>query len=83
MMVRIKILGSGIGVDKVELDGKDITQALTEIEVKISSSITEVKLTLLAEVDAELEANLLALEKAGYTRFGTLDHPRGRFVRIK
>jgi hypothetical protein len=83
MMVRIKILGSGIGVDKVELDGKDITQALTEIEVKISTSITEVKLTLLAEVDAEFEANLLALEKVGYTRFGTLENPRGRFVRIK
>jgi hypothetical protein len=81
-MVRIKILGSGIGVDKVELDGKDITQSLTAIEVKISDSITEVKLTLMAEVDAEIEAGLLALEKAGHTRFGTLNNPRGRFVRI-
>jgi hypothetical protein len=82
-MVRIKILGSGIGVDKVELDGKDITQSLTGIEIKITSSTTEVKLTLLAEVDAQIEANLLSLEKEEHVRFKTLSHPRGHFLRMK
>lgn len=82
-MVRLKVLGSGIGVDRIELDGKDITQSLTEVEIKISSTITEVKLTLLAEVDVDLEANLLNLEKAQHVRFNSLDRIKSHFVRIK
>jgi hypothetical protein len=83
-MVRIRILGSGVGADKIELNGSDITHSVTAFEIKASASqLTEIKLTLIAEVDVEVEASLLALEKAEHVRFSTLSNPRGAFIRSR
>jgi hypothetical protein len=67
----------------VEIDGKDITQSLTEIEIRITGSGAEAKLTLLAEIDAEIEASLLSLEKAEHVRFNSLYPSTTRFLRVK
>lgn len=83
-MVRIKILGSSIGPDKIELNDRDITDSIVAYEIKASAeSITTVKLILIAEVDLELEASLVALEKARHVRFATLSNPRGKFIPVK
>jgi hypothetical protein len=83
-MVRIKILGSDSGINKIELNGQDITTSVAGFEISAShNSIAEVKLTLMADVDVELEANLLDLEKAGHVRFRSLANPRATFVRTR
>jgi hypothetical protein len=83
-MVRIKMLGSDTGVNKIELNGQDITKSVAAFEINANqNSIAEVKLTLMADVDVELEASLLDLEKIGHVRFRSLATPRAAFVRTR
>jgi hypothetical protein len=82
-MVRIKMLGSDTGVNRIELNGQNITTSVAAFEISASSnSIAEVKLTLMADVDVELEASLLDLEKVGHVRFHSLAGPTA-FVRTR
>jgi len=70
-----------INKEKIELDGMNITDHVTGIEIEIFDA-TKVVLTLIADVEAEIEADLLRLEKKDHARFdGLNDKPR--FVRVR
>jgi hypothetical protein len=73
--MRVKITGATI-----ELDGKDVSESVRAMEIKITPDGSEVILTLAAEVNADLEAELLALEKKDHVRFTSLNRET-RFVR--
>jgi hypothetical protein len=63
----------------IELDGIDVTESVRAIEIKITDH-AEITLTLVASVEADLEAELLTLEKADHVRFTSLNNET-RFVR--
>jgi hypothetical protein len=72
--MRVKVTGATI-----ELDGKDITQSVLSLDIKITNH-AEVTLTLVADVEISVEAELLKLEKADHVRFTSLNNQK-RFVR--
>jgi hypothetical protein len=72
--MRVKVAGT-----KIELDGKDITESVRVLEIKLTDH-AEVTLTMVADLEAELEAELLALEKRDHVRFTSLNNQK-RFVR--
>lgn len=73
-----------IGLERVELNGQDVTDSIIAVEIKMAvEELSEVKLTLRAEVQADIEVSLLKLEKAGHIRFSSLDNSRSQFVRVK
>jgi hypothetical protein len=72
--MRVKVAGT-----KIELDGKDITESVRVLEIKLTDH-AEVTLTMVADLEAELEAELVALEKVDHVRFTSLNNQK-RFVR--
>jgi hypothetical protein len=72
--MRLKVNDAGVW-----LDDKEITASVDTLEIKISDGV-EVSLTITANVDLELEGDLVKLEKRDHVRFTTLNNER-RFVR--